>query len=57
MEWIRRRIADFILDVVFREVRVGGHCGCCGQWVEHDLVWAVDRATLCRDCLAEADDD
>ena len=34
MKWIRKKLTDFILGVIFREVLVGGHCGCCGKWVD-----------------------
>lgn len=49
MGWVRKGLVNFILSVVFNEVFVGGHCGCCGKWVDHDLVW-IDRVTLCANC-------
>lgn len=33
---------------------IGGHCGCCGAWVEDEIL--VDdgfRATLCREYIEE----
>ena len=33
------------------ELRIGGHCGCCGMWVKNEILprdWAI---TICKECL------
>jgi hypothetical protein len=32
------------------DLRIGGHCGCCGKWVKDCIVpedWAI---TICKKC-------
>ena len=61
MNWLTKRIraklTNFVLDVVFREVQVGGHCGCCGKWVSHHLTEVGYGVTLCDACVALGESD
>jgi len=51
MNWIRRLLRDFIINTVLDEVEVGGHCGCCGNWIPDKLVWASWPWTICDECI------
>lgn len=45
---IKRKIVDFIIGVVLREIQVGGWCGLCGAWVPDCLVEHAWPYTICR---------
>ena len=51
MNWIKRRIRQFIVATVLEEIQVGGHCGLCGKWVERCLTDAVWGVTYCAECM------
>ena len=57
MRCIRRRIRGWITDIVLQDIRVGGHCGLCGEWAPHDLVpkdWPITICKACRKLYGEA---
>ncbi len=54
MNKIRRWFADLVIDIVLKEISVGGNCGCCGNWVEYDLVPSYWRVTICKECIEGA---
>ncbi len=45
--WIR----DWLIDFILCHIVIGGHCGCCGAWVDDCLVASYWRVTLCDKCI------
>ena len=50
LNWLRRRAYQFITSAVYREVVVGGNCGLCGKWIEHELVPRDWPWSVCANC-------
>ncbi len=50
MDWLRRKIRNWLHIVHPTEYVVGGNCGCCGKWVVDCLVEEGWPWTLCRGC-------
>lgn len=47
---IRNWIKKFFDLYDYDDLRIGGHCGCCGKWVQNCIVpkdWAI---TICDEC-------
>lgn len=50
---LKRWLKEFIIEVVCSDVTIGGHCGCCGVWVERVIVSVDWPWTLCENCIKE----
>jgi hypothetical protein len=49
---MRRRIRDWVINIICSWVVVGGNCGLCGKWVKARLVPRYWRWTMCDDCAS-----
>lgn len=45
-KWIKQKF--YLYD--FEDLAVGGHCGCCGSWVDRAIVEKGWEWTLCDKC-------
>jgi len=48
---IRNFIKKYFLLYDLEDLRIGGHCGCCGRWVKDVIVpedWAITICSKCR---------
>lgn len=55
MNWIKRKLANFIIDTVASTMVIGARCGCCGAWVSTAIVPHRWRVTVCEKCVKEAE--
>ena len=55
--WIPGMLRRLVVQVVLEELEVGGHCGCCGVWVEHCIVEAIWPYTVCEKCIRRSLDE
>ena len=46
MRWLK----DWILKLVVSELQIGAHCGLCGRWVEHKIIYRSWPWTVCEEC-------
>ena len=53
---IKLRFTEWLIAFILRYIVLGGHCGCCGAWVGHDLCARYWRVTVCDKCLKFAHD-
>jgi len=49
-KWLKRK---FDLHDI-SDLRIGGHCGCCGNWVAYVIVEKVWAVTNCSTCVQKA---
>ena len=47
---IRNWIKEFFQLYDFSDLQVGGHCGCCGHWVETCITEKSWSITVCDQC-------
>lgn len=50
---LKCRIEKWIVGLVINQIAIGGHCGCCGKWVENCLLPHYWRVTVCEKCVGE----
>ena len=53
MNWIKRKLKDFIYQTVLEEVVTWGHCGLCGNAINGELFWRYWNWGICQECLDE----
>ena len=54
MNWLIRWLKRKYKLYDYNELTVGGHCGCCGKWVDKAIVEKGWEWTLCEsDCCKE----
>jgi len=49
--WIKEKF--HLYDI--KDLSIGGHCGCCGAWIDNEILpkdWAVG---ICSNCLGEGE--
>jgi len=46
-EWIKRHFGLYDIS----DLRVGGNCGCCGDWMPVAIVEKEWRWSLCEKCI------
>lgn len=46
-KWIKELFDLYDID----DLSVGAHCGCCGKWVDNDIVEKNWKITICDKCL------
>jgi hypothetical protein len=48
--WLRRKIKKHFDLYDIRDLAIGGHCGCCGEWVPDEIIDKDWRVSLCKKC-------
>lgn len=49
-KWMKKKFG--LHDI--SDLRIGGHCGYCGEWVANVIVEKVWAVTVCHTCVQEA---
>jgi hypothetical protein len=54
------RIKYFIKDTLnnkgyykIKDLQIGGHCGCCGAWINDEIFPAYWAIGICKNCMRE----
>jgi len=45
-------IRRWILALVVTSLQVGAHCGLCGAWMEHEIIYRSWPWSVCAKCTA-----
>ena len=45
-----RWLKNWILEIVVMRLQVGAHCGLCGAWMEHELIYRDWPWSICSKC-------
>lgn len=51
---MKRKLIDWIIGLVVTRIQVGGWCGLCGNWIEHQLFPIACPYGVCNECPVKA---
>lgn len=47
---MRSKLVEWILVQVVTRLQIGAHCGLCGAWMEHELIYRDWPWSICATC-------
>ena len=50
-KWVKKWFNLYSVE----DLRVGGHCGCCGEWIEKEIVPKIWPYSICEKCLNDSE--
>jgi len=50
-KWIKEYFGLYDID----DLKIGGHCGCCGNWIPNEIFNKYSAWGLCSKCLMKGE--
>lgn len=50
---MRNWIKKFFVLYDIKDLIIGGHCGCCGNWIPDEIFPEAWSWGLCQECIAD----